>query len=121
MGITAYAALAQRSPVLIRPHIHRRNYMPSKKVRKDTPNTTTAPDSRQKLSRKIQLGWIPKRFADMVQRAYNRAGPSGRDNAIKCKCYECCGYDGGCTEDVRNCADATCPLWAFRPGATVKK
>ena len=93
-----------------------------KKIPKATENSTTVPDARQELARKVEMAWIPKRFHAMLKRAWNRAGPSGRDNAIRCKCYECVGFDGGSADDVRMCADATCPIWAFRPGAgTLRK
>ena len=95
--------------------------MATKKTAEPTPNPTTTPNTQQKLSRNIELAWIPPRYRAMVKRAWGRLGPSGRDNAIRCKCYECLGYDGGAADEVRHCNDSTCPLWAFRPGAVVKK
>jgi hypothetical protein len=34
--------------------------------------------------------------------------------AIKAKCFECCGYED-LKENVGDCRSRTCPLWSLRP------
>ncbi len=63
-------------------------------------------------------GWVAK--VPVAQRAlYLRAlqGKVSRSQAIKAKCYECCGWDRKVDgmDLIGSCPVRRCPLWAVRP------
>ena len=45
-------------------------------------------------------------------RAAYRQRKASRKMAVTAQCQECTGYD---REAIRNCTDAGCPLWHWRP------
>lgn len=57
---------------------------------------------------------IGPKYRAGVQKAYDGAG-SPR-NAIKSKCLECFGFEGG-LDAIRACTSEACPLFMFRPGS----
>lgn len=61
---------------------------------------------------------VPDKFKGMMQKCLD--GKGGRKNAIKTKCYECCGWED-VQERVESCTVKSCPLWSFRPKRIVKK
>lgn len=72
---------------------------------------TSGPDPKVDLL-KVYVGSIPALYrAGFIRAAEGKCSPR---QAIKAKCYECCGY-----EDVKSriseCASWRCPIHAFRP------
>lgn len=78
----------------------------------------------------LEIGSIPRKASDRSVRDEEnvkaipthyrghflkaRAGKCSPRQAIKAKCYSCCGYEDLRTR-VSECSVELCPLWAFRP------
>ena len=53
---------------------------------------------------------------DRLIREYNTAtNGKSKVTCIKAFCTECVGYDSPVAENIRNCTDTSCPLYAVRP------
>jgi len=62
---------------------------------------------------KVYIANVPKMFRYQYLKAIDpeKASPA---NAIRLKCYDCCGYEN-IAEEVGDCRSYSCPLWPHRP------
>lgn len=54
---------------------------------------------------------VPGRFRNRLAAAYS--GEDGITNAVRMKCFECCGFEEVETR-VPGCTSVLCPLYAYR-------
>lgn len=66
----------------------------------------------QKIQKR--LGGVPVKYKNQYLAAAQ--GKGSPRNAIKCQCLECVGY---VKDEVIRCTDLACPLYMFRPYATI--
>lgn len=69
---------------------------------------------RAKVTERIEQ--VPGRFRELYSRVV-LAKSASRSAAIRAKCAECVGFELATTA-IRECSDATCPLWQLRPYQT---